>query len=323
MTQRLLLIPLLALPLTACFEKSDDDDDTGSSGDDSGIACGSTQGFVYGTVYGPPWDEGPVESAQVLAWYDGIDEAVRAEMAGDGSYELNLEGGREYYIYAYDDYGCYSPDTVLLVEECEEYALDITIEDCDVADKPNLYLYPEHDTQMTVELRHTRQQALVATDPFYQGAWRGIAHSDGTWTPTKGDGVGERFPFLFYEVSLAKWQSRSQQRQLGWCVAEEGAAETMAEILGLYGFDAREREDFVEAWQIDLPPNDGGYAVYPQLNVDHMADVDIHPALPLSRLWLTVEPGEACDLQPPHVVPFDRSGAHAVEWGVVLHGLVR
>jgi hypothetical protein len=45
----------------------------------------------------------------------------------------------------------------------------------------------------------------------------------------------------------------------------------------------------------------------------------------VDRLWLLVEDVGACveALPTPSVVPFDRTGAHGVEWGVVLHGFVR
>lgn len=312
---------LLCLPLlTACGDKEVDEDDEGWSLDDTGAACGSTHGFVYGTVTGPYTDD-PNPSAQVFAWSAEAEENVEGEMAGDGSYELNVEAGT-WSIYATDS-GCYSMDVELEVEECQEYPLDIEIIDCDTADKPNLYLYPEADTPMSVRVLHTDRQQLVATAPEHGAGWRGIAHPDGTWTDTRPGASPEPWPFLFYEVSLAPWQSRSLQRAEGWCLPEAGAAEAMAELLGDYGFNARERDDFVDAWVHDLPPSHTGYAVYPQLQVAHAAGLELSEALPVDRLWLVVEEGNGCLLPEPAVVPFERSGPHGVEWGVVLHGLVR
>lgn len=312
------LFMTLAL-LVACGDKDPEDDDTGTTGttEDGGtIACGSTQGFVYGEVNGP-WSEEPNPYARVYAEAMGM-KRVDAELAGDGSYELNLEGGYTWHVTATDE-GCVSPPKPVDVEECEEYELDIHIPSCTTADKPNLYLYPLVDTETHVTLRTTDRQRIVASDPAYPAqGWQGVAHTDGTFSVD-----ARRAPFLFYEVSLAPWQDRRMQRDQGWCLPQASAHRAMADILGAYGFDAVEREDFVEAWEHDLPPSPDGYAVYPQLAVEHAAAVDISPALPLERLWLVVEDGAGCTARAPHVVPFGRRGAHAVEWGVVLSGLVR
>jgi hypothetical protein len=314
------LLTLALLPLTACLEKEpdDDDDDTGEAwSDDTGVQCGSTQGFVYGTVSGP-YSSDPNGAAIVRAYDPGADTTVEAEHDGSGNYELNLEGGSEYILYAEYDY-CYSGDYSVTVDECEEYQVDIVIEDCDVADKPNLYLYPDGDTEMAVRVSHGRKQQIVASDPPHgELGWAGIAHPDGTFTQD-----GERAPFLFYEVSLAPWQGRHLQRDAGWCVKAEGAVEAMADILALYDFNAREVDDFVDAWTHDLPPA-AAYTVYPQRDVDYMAQLKLDPDLPIDRLWLLVEEGSGCaPLFEPVVEPMDRRGAHGVEWGVILHGLGR
>lgn len=321
------VLPLLTLTLVApaCGDK-DDEDDTGTpTGDGGSTTCGSTQGFVYGMVTGPyTMEPNPAAVVHAVAPDDG---EVLAELGGDGSYELNVEGGMEWAIYATSPEGCISDTFHLPVEACHEYERDIHIPDCTTADKPNLYQYPGVDTETTVRLSHTRPQRIVASDPAYPAAgWRGRAHPDGTFTVGQG-AAARRAPFLFYEVSLAPWQARSLQRAQGWCLpagtSVPAAAQAMADLLAAYGFDAREREDFVEAWEHDLPPSAQGYAVSPQLAVDHVADVEIEPALPLSRLWLLVEDGAGCALAAPPVVPFDRRGPHAVEWGVVLGTMAR
>ena len=308
--------PLVLALLAACGDKETEDDTGGTTGD-GGTTCGSTQGFVYGQVTGPySMEPNPYAVVRAIPPDDG---EVLAEMGGDGSYELNLEGGLNWAIYATSPEGCISETHHLPVEACHEYPLDIHIPDCTTADKPNLYLYPDADRATSVHLRHTAPQRIVASAPAYTGqGWSGTAHPDGTFTVG-----GERAPFLFYELSLAPWQARSLQTERGWCLPEEGAVQAMADLLGAYGFDAREREDFVLGWEHDLPPNPAGYAVYPQRAVEHTSQVVIDPALPLSRLWLLVEDGAGCTAQPPSVRPFDRSIPHAVEWGVVLHDLAR
>jgi hypothetical protein len=303
MTSRLMLV--FAGLAAGCVDK----------GDDSGASeCGSTQGFVSGALTGP--SGGAASSgAQVLA-VDSAGASHSGEVAADGSYELNLDPG--IYIVTATDGVCWSEDRMIEVEVCSEQVLDLAIENCDTADKPNLYLYPERDQPTSVVLRHGPRQSVFASAPTYGQGWWGVAHVDGTFSVE-----GERWPYLFYELSLRGWQSELFQRDEGWCLAEDGAVDAMSELLGDYGFDARERLDFVEGWEHDLPPSRHGYAVYPQTEVEHAGGVVIRPALPLSRLWLLVEDGAACDVDAPGVEPFDRAGPHAVEWGVVLHDLAR
>ncbi|MCB9798033.1 MAG: hypothetical protein H6741_35595, partial [Alphaproteobacteria bacterium] len=291
---------LMLLALSACTDKV---------GDDSGPQCGSTQAFISGTVF---MEDGstPATEAQVVATSDN-GEQVEAEMAGDGTYELNVEGGQPWTLYASYSYGaddsggtdCYSDDLLIEPAACQEYTEDIAFTECATVDKPNLYLYPEADQPTAVRLEMDPRQKVVASEPLYRGAWRGVAHPDGSFS------VGStRAPFLFYEVSLLPAQARSLQREAGWCLPAQGAVEAMAELLGDYGFNAAEREDFIEGWEHDLPPAKG-YAVYPQTYVEHITELDIRPALPVDRLWLLVEDGAGCDALPePAVTPFDRSG---------------
>lgn len=315
----------LAVLLLACSEKEEEDTSHATDGGsedggagDGGAECGTTQGFAYGVVTRVDSTE-PATEARVKAWDRSSKEYVDGELGGDGSYELNLEGDREWVIWAYEG-DCYSDNVELYVEACEEYELDLPLVDCDVADAPNLYLYPEVDTPVAVKLRLHPAQRVVASAPEYRGAWRGLAHPDGTFTTG-----GQRAPFLFYEASLLAGQADAMQRQAGWCLGPElDGIEAMAELLGEYGFDARERADFVEAWHGTMPESASGYAVYPQLRVDHLVGIELSPALPLHRLWLLVEDGAACIAEhEPLVQPFDRRGGHAVEWGVVLHDIVK
>ncbi|MCB9765377.1 MAG: hypothetical protein H6739_36725 [Alphaproteobacteria bacterium] len=306
---------IVCLGLSGCIIVVHDDKVTT---DDTGLQCGSTQGFVFGTVFDPDGVT-PVQGATVWA-DDGASTPIQTLTDSDGKYELNLSGGVEWIIdasYQPDEFtDCIAEDLVLTVEACEEYPHDFSFEECLTADKPNLYLYPAQDTPTAVRLELAPRQSVVASAPPYRGAWRGVAHPDGTFS------VGsERAPFLFYEVSLTPAQGKRLQREEGWCLPAEGAVDAMAEILGTYGFDARERDDFVDAWVHDLPSADG-YAVYPQAEVAPYAGLHIQPALPVHRLWLLVADGAGCGPMPePVVVPFDREGAHGVEWGVVVEGL--
>ncbi|MCP4806277.1 MAG: hypothetical protein GY913_34740 [Proteobacteria bacterium] len=274
---------------------------------DSGAQCGSTEGFVYGHLF----DESAAFSTGTIeAWQDG-ELVTFVETDSQGAYELNLEGGFEYVLTAWNDEGCYAPDTTLTLLECTEHEIDIRFEGCDVADKPNLYLYPESPTEMTVELGLARHQRVVDSVPDYGDGWSGVALPDGRWEQD-----GQVHDFLFYEVSVTRPQSESLQTERGWCAAD--LAE-ITELVRAHGFTERETQDFWDGWVEDLPPADG-YVVYPQRRVRRMAELTLTPRLPVERLWLVVEPASTCSMPPTAIAPLRREGAHGVEWGVILRG---
>jgi hypothetical protein len=298
--------------LLACVKE--DPQDSGDTAD-TNAQCGSTQGFVSGTV---TWfGEALPEPVNVIAWPDGGGDTLTALTDASGAYELNLEAG-SWSVHAStsgDEEYCSSERQTLAVVECEEQVADFDVTDCETADKPNLYLYPERDTPTVVQLELDPHQRVVASAPEVQDlSWRGVARPDGTW-----EQGGEIWPFLFYEVTLLPEHSKGLQGERGWCVGPDRAPHAMAEHLRGLGFNEREAQDFVDAWIEDLPAAPG-YAVFPLTEVDAIAGVHIEPALPLSRVWLVVEPAQDCVLEAPDVAPMDRSGPHAVEWGVVLRG---
>jgi len=335
MRRALSFILLVPTVLAACGDKEMDDGEDGDDdiydhtpgegegeGEDTGTTCDGTWSTIEGIVSGPYSDD-PTPGAQVYVWGDEFDDTYQTETDDDGAYSLTIPPATEAWVEAYTSDGCWSYSTDFEAEECMVLSIDINIEDCDVADKPNLYLYPESDTPMQVSLGLDWRQSVVASDPPYPASgWKGIAHPDGTWTE---DGYLEPSPFLFYEVSLAGWQAQELQRDSGWCIPFGGlaAVHAMADILADYGFNARERDDFVDAWVHDLPLADS-YAVYPQLAVDPYAQLHIFPRVAVDRLWLVVDDGAGCAPRlEPEVIPFERSGVHGVEWGVVLGNLVR
>ena len=321
MTKLNLLLLLTFSSLTACGEKEEEDDTSATgddtadtnTGDDTGVLCGSTQGFVYGVVRSE-------QTGDVVAWATltaiSSSDAKMYTASDEGAFELHLEGDQTWDIQAEDGDGNISQTISLAVEACVEYEQDFMIFDKVTADKPNLYLYPDADTPTTVALELRGGATLEAVAPALP--WRGVAHPDGTFT----DRQGETWGYLFYEVGLPRWQVRLAQHDAGWCLAGETVLDDLAEILLDYGFNAREVDDFVEAWRHDLPPAPR-YGVYPQPEIAEQNGGWIEPGLPLSRLWLQIEPGDDClPRLTPEIVPLDREGPHAVEWGVILRGFV-
>lgn len=279
--------------------------------------CAEGEGLLTGRVT----VEGAASAATSVSV--GVDGGARVventPTEPDGSFSFCVPAG-EWAVDAANE-SCSDGELVEVVEG-EEATIEFDLpSNCDTADKPNLYLYPSAPTPTSVKLGISRQQRVFASDPEYGRGWRGVAMPDGTFST-----LGGLAPFLFYEVTLRGDQVARFQTSEGWCVEGDvpTAVDTMAELLARYGFNAGEIDDFVEGWRIDLPQA-GAYAVYPQLEVEHAAVLHISPALPVDRLWLLVEEAGSCagGLPEPVVVPFERTGPHGVEWGVVLRGIAK
>ena len=74
---------------------------------------------------------------------------------------------------------------------CQEKQEDVPEEQYDA--KPVVYLYPEEETQVTVQLDYAGE--LTCTYPAYNDGWTVIASPDGTLT----DGEGQTYSYLYWE----------------------------------------------------------------------------------------------------------------------------
>ena len=173
--------------------------------------------------------------------------------------------------------------------------------------KPNIYLYPETETEMTVSFGHPT--ALTVTDPIYpRTGWRVTAAPDGTLRAAEGE-----YGFLFYEAVTS---DRYYQREEGYVVPAQAREETFTAILEGYGLNRQEIDDFNAYWCDKLEPG-WDYAMYPQLTeiVDEAMPMTVTPAPDsILRLWFAFVKDEvpAAEAAPQ---PFQRAGTVVVEWG--------
>ena len=174
---------------------------------------------------------------------------------------------------------------------------------------PNLYLYPETTTDVSVRLGFPVGGEVVVSEPPYDDGWQVQVAPDGT--------IDGEWGYLFYEARLP----RRVQTARGW-VLDGGDPE--AELGGLrtrLDFRGREIDDFVEYWVPELA-GASWCAAYP-MAPEELVTLRIEPApRRVHRVWLYLEPLAApVSLPAPaQVENLDRQGFVAVEWGVVLGG---
>ena len=99
--------------------------------------------------------------------------------------------------------------------------------------KPVIYLYPEEETQVTVQLDYAGE--LTCTYPAYNDGWTVIASPDGTLT----DGEGQTYSYLYWEGKDNVEYDFSQ----GACVAGEDTAAFLEDALSQLGLTRREANE--------------------------------------------------------------------------------
>jgi hypothetical protein len=176
--------------------------------------------------------------------------------------------------------------------------------------KPNLYLYPEEKTKMTVYMDFPHGGKVIHSDPLYPVDWKNIK--------VKPNGkIDKKFDFLFYECEIPDFWQYSE----GWVVEQEKLAEFFEDNLNAYGFNDAEIEDFLEFWIPDLK-EDPYYMILPQYTemVNQVIKLRISPRPDhLMRLHYVIS-GSLFDfeLPEPEIPDYEAEGFVAREWGVIL-----
>lgn len=176
------------------------------------------------------------------------------------------------------------------------------------AKKPNIYLYPETETEITVTFG--KPGYLILSIPEYNDGWTVTASSDGTLTDKDKNSYG----YLFYEA-LVKRKAFSTEE--GFVIPANKRAEAFSEILASYGFNEQETADFIEYWA-DYLKDGTDYVMYPMLTEG------VDNAMPLTfsvkpdsiyRIWFGFAEYSGDEIKPPEITPIVRRGFTVVEWG--------
>ncbi len=185
--------------------------------------------------------------------------------------------------------------------------------------KPNIYLYPVKTQK--VEVTFCKPEKLTTTIPDYSDGWNVTATPDGRIFKVVSDDedkIGrtvDEYEYLFYEADV---EEKYFQRSAAWKLPVKGRVDAFEDILDLYGFNEREKRDFIEFWSEKLDP-DKQYLVYPQETalIDRAMPVKID-SMPDSifRIWFYFISGDEEPLLiPQQVERISRDGFTVVEWG--------
>jgi len=197
----------------------------------------------------------------------------------------------------------------------EEDSICDTCNNCDtcvVAYKPNIYIYPEEKSQLTINLNFPMGGMIVKSIPEYGKGWNINVDTNGL--------INDKFNYLFYESK----QPDIWQESEGWIIKRTDLTKFFNENMSGYGFRGNEILDFTDYW---IPRLSGSelYAIYPQdatvINKVIEFEFSKEPD-ELLRLFYVIKEVNILDdillVKPGNAKLFDRNGYFVTEWGVIL-----
>ena len=239
-------------------------------------------------------------------YLDGVDRGTTPVTITGVSTGLHL---LKVTLSGYEDYSTrfflVSGKTVSVTLTDERIEFD---EETSIDAKPNIYLYSDRD--LTARVRLFPEEAITASDPPYRPGigWIAVIRNGSL------NGSGD---FLFYE---ALGHDSGWQKQEGYIIRAEYREQDMASMLGKYGFNKKETDEFIEYWACHLA-GDSDYVFYPQETdaVNRNMPLSIIPEPDaVTRIKFLAEPLVSTPEPVTNPEQIVREGFYVVEWGVTI-----
>jgi len=182
--------------------------------------------------------------------------------------------------------------------------------DDDVVYKPNIYIYPQENIQLEVNIDFPMGGKVIASIPEYKTGWKVSVDAKGL--------IDYKYTFLFYESTQPNvWQTKS-----GWVVKQSDLKGFFEENMALYGFAGQEIIDFTDYWIPRLKDHES-YSICPQILPEVNQVVQLRFSKKpehILRLYYVIKAHDLSknELVKPEIPKFERKGYFVTEWGVVL-----
>ena len=173
--------------------------------------------------------------------------------------------------------------------------------------KPVIYLYPEEETEVTVQLR--LRGKLTCTYPAYGDGWTVTAQPDGTLTDAKG----QTYSYLYWEgETYTRWDMSK-----GFCVKGSDTAAFLEQALEKLGLTRREANEFIVYWLPLMEQNPYNVITFQTEAYTEAAALHIDPAPDtLIRVFMAWRGSDSfVELTPQTLTAPARTGFTVVEWG--------
>lgn len=207
----------------------------------------------------------------------------------------------DFDIYAFLTHDIITTSTEPTTEDCE----DDWWGDC--WEKPVIYLYPEQEMAVSVELEFAGQ--LSCTYPAYNDGWSVTAKPDGTLTDEKG----RKYYCLFWEGSGEQKYDMSK----GFVIKGAETAAFLEKTLGYLGLNEKEANEFIIYWLPRMEQNPYNLITFQTTDYEKNAKLIVEPKPDsVLRVFMTYKPlKESICVEPQQLDAFERKGFTVIEWG--------
>lgn len=173
--------------------------------------------------------------------------------------------------------------------------------------KPVIYLYPEKETEVSVQLQLDGK--LTCTYPAYNTGWTVTAAPDGTLTDAKG----QIYNYLYWEGETNAQWDLSQ----GFCVKGEDTAAFLEDALAKLGLNRKEANEFIVYWLPLMEQNPYNIISFQTDIYTDAAQLQITPTPDtLIRVFMAWRAADAfTELGEQELTTPERTGFTVVEWG--------
>ena len=176
-----------------------------------------------------------------------------------------------------------------------------------VTAKPVIYLYPEAETQVSVQLDYKGD--LTCTYPKYKGGWAVTAAPDGTLT----DANGQTYNYLYWEGLTDAAYDFSK----GFCVPGEDTAAFLEDALAKLGLNRKEANEFIVYWLPLMEGNAYNLIAFQEDAYTSLAELTVSPApdtmIRVFMAWQSLE--SPIEIESQELTAPERTGFTVVEWG--------
>lgn len=179
-----------------------------------------------------------------------------------------------------------------------------------IAYKPIIYLYPEKDKEVSVELGY--KDKITISYPKYTNGWNVFAQANGNLTDLD---TNKNLYSLYYE---SKNTYNFKIENDGFIIKRDNVSEFLENKLSILGLTDREKEEFIIYWLPILQKNKYNYirfATIDEINKNMPLEINPNPDT-LIRILMTFKGLEKpIDIAEQQLVTPERTGFVAVEWG--------
>jgi hypothetical protein len=194
-------------------------------------------------------------------------------------------------------------------EDCEDIKFPNSMDYPNI-DKPIIYIYPEEETIVHVQLGNPDD--LICSYPQYDCGWNVIAKPNGDLIDLK---TGRGLYALYYE---SRRSDDCDVMMPGFVVPKEDTISFLEAKLQYLGLNEHEAEEFIIYWLPILQQNEYNYIRFAtKEEIDNTAPLTVSPMPDTTIRVLMYFAGldQPVDIEEQQLAPAERNGFTVVEWG--------